>query len=128
MMMGKDGYLGGNPMILGICHDDPEVTPPNKVRYDACLIVGEDFTPSGDIGVQTVAGGDYAITTHTGRYNQIGRTYAEFLGQWMPRSGYELRNAPCFEVYLNDPQSTPPEELLTDVYAPFEKRARAARG
>jgi AraC family transcriptional regulator len=90
--------------------------------------VGEAFTPSGDIGVQTVAGGDYAITTHTGPYNQIGRTYAEFLGQWMPRSGYELRNAPCFEVYLNDPQSTPREELLTDIYAPMQKRARAARG
>ncbi|HYM05006.1 MAG TPA: AraC family transcriptional regulator [Terriglobales bacterium] len=127
-VMGKDGYLGGNPMMLGICHDDPEVTPPTKLRYDACLTVGEDFAPSGDIGVQTVAGGEYAMTTHTGPYNQLGRTYAEFLGQWLPRSGRELRHAPCFEVYLNDPQSTPPEELLTDIYAPLQESAKAARG
>lgn len=120
-IMGKDGYLGGNPMMLGICHDDPEVTPPAKIRYDACLTVDEDFAPSGDIGVQTVAGGDYAVTTHTGSYNQLGDTYAELLGQWLPRSGHELRNAPCFEVYLNDPQSTPPEELLTDICAPLQK-------
>jgi AraC family transcriptional regulator len=118
-LMGKDGYLGGNPMMLGICHDDPEVTPPAKLRYDACLTVDEDFAPAGEIGVQTVAGGLYAMTTHTGPYRDLGRTYAEFLGQWLPRSGHELRDAPCFEVYVNDPNSTPAEELLTDIYAPL---------
>lgn len=118
-IMGKDGYLGGNPMMLGICHDDPEVTPASKIRYDACLEVGDDFQPSGDIQVQVVAGGEYARTTHSGPYHTLGKTYMEFLGQWLPRSGRELRDAPCFEVYVNDPQSTPPEELLTDIYAPL---------
>lgn len=118
--MGKEGYLAGNPMMLGIVHDDPEVTPPDKIRYDACLAVDESFTPTGEIGVQMVAGGEYATTTHHGPYNQIGRTYAEFLGQWIPRSGHELRNQPCFEVYVNDPQTTPPEDLMTDIYAPLE--------
>jgi AraC family transcriptional regulator len=127
MIMGKDGYLAGNPMMLGICHDDPEVTPPAKVRYDACLVVDEDFVPSGDIGVQAVAGGDYAMTTHIGPYEKLGSTYAEFLGQWMPRSGRELRNAPCFEVYVNDPQSTPADELLTDIHAPLQESTTAAR-
>ena len=121
-VMGKEGYLGGNPLMLGSCHDDPEVTPPAKLRYDACLTVGEDFSPRGDVGVQTVAGGAYAVTTHTGPYDQLGRAYAEFLGQWLPRSGRELRDAPCFEVYLNAPESTAPEELLTDIYAPLRER------
>jgi AraC family transcriptional regulator len=118
-VMGKDGYLGGNPMMLGICHDDPEVTPQARIRYDACLSVDEGFVPSGDIGVQTISGGEYAVTTHTGSYNGLGKTYAEFLGQWLPRSGRELADAPCFEVYLTDPDSTPAEELLTDIYAPL---------
>ncbi|HET6385253.1 MAG TPA: GyrI-like domain-containing protein [Armatimonadota bacterium] len=107
--------------MLAICHDDHEVTPSDKIRYDACLTVDEDFGPAGDIGLQTVAGGDYPMATHAGPYNQIGRTYAEFLGQWIPRSGHELRNAPCFEVHLNDPESTPPDELPTELYAPLRK-------
>ena len=119
-LMGKDGYLGGNPMMLGICHDDPEVTPPSKIRYDACLTVDEDYQPTGDIQVQNVEGGEYARTTHTGPYSDLGKTYVAFLGQWLPRSGREMRNAPCFEVYVNDPQSTPPEELMTDIYAPLK--------
>jgi AraC family transcriptional regulator len=120
-IMGKDGYIAGNPMMLGICHDDPEVTPAEKIRYDACLTVDQDFSPSGDIGVQTVAGGAYATTTHIGPYDRLGRSYAELLGQWLPRHGRELRDAPCFEVYLNDPNSATPEELLTDIYAPLEE-------
>ena len=127
-IMGKDGYLGGGTMLIGVCHDDPEVTPPSKIRYDACVTVGDDFAPSGDIQVQTVAGGEYAMTTHTGPYNDVGRTYAELLGQWIPRSGRELRDVPCFEVYLNDPQSTAPEDLLTDIYAPLQAQGIAARG
>jgi AraC family transcriptional regulator len=77
--------------------------------------------------VQTVAGGEYATTTHAGPYNNLGHTYAELLGQWVPRSGRELRDVPCFEVYLNDPQSTAPEDLLTDIYAPLQTQSHATR-
>ncbi len=37
-----------------------------------------------------------------------------------PNSGRELRSEPSLEFYLNDPGSTKPEELLTDIYAPLE--------
>jgi AraC family transcriptional regulator len=117
--MGKEGRLSGDSLILGICHDDPEVTPPARIRYDACLSVDDTFVAEGDIGVQVIAGGDYAVTTHCGPYARLGRTYAALLGQWLPRSGRELRSAPCFEVYLNDPHGTEPADLLTDIYAPL---------
>jgi len=118
-LMGKDGYIGGDTMMLGICHDDPEITPSSKIRYDACVTVADDFQPNDEIQVQVVVGGEYARTTHAGPYNGLGRTYSELLGQWIPRSGRELRDVPCFEVYLNDPQGTAPEDLLTDIYAPI---------
>ena len=126
-IMGKEGYLGGGTMLLGICHDDPESTPPAKIRYDACVTVGDDFAPSNGIQVQTVAAGEYAVTTHMGPYNNLGHTYSELLGQWVPRSGRELRDAPCFEVYLNNPESAAPEELLTDIYAPLQAQGSAKR-
>jgi AraC family transcriptional regulator len=73
-----------------------------------------------DIGVQTIPGGDYAVMTHFGPYAKLGESYAKLLGQWLPRSGRNLRTAPCFEVYLNSPESTEPEDLITDLYAPLE--------
>ena len=112
------GMFGGGK-ILGICHDDPEVTPPDKVRYDACIEVNEAFHPEGDVGVQEVRGGKYAITTHKGPYENIGATYSALLGQWLPANNRQMANTPCFEVYLNNPQQTKPEDLLTDIYVPL---------
>ncbi len=118
--LGKEGLLAGDVLFLGVCHDDPDVTDPSRIRYDACVTVDQEFQPVGDIGVQVIAGGEYAVTTHFGPYNHLGKTYIKLLGHWLPRSGRELRDTPCFEVYLNDPQSTEPEELLTDIYAPLK--------
>jgi AraC family transcriptional regulator len=120
--MGAKGWLGPGCKMLGVCYDDPEVTPANKIRYDACVTVEKDFQPEGDIGVQTLTGGEFAMTTHHGSYDKLGETYAKLHGQWMPRSGRTFRSAPCYEVYLNDPESTEPEELLTDIYAPLEPK------
>lgn len=118
--LGREGLLGGDAQFIGICHDDPEVTPPERIRYDACVTVDERFAPTGDIGVQTIPGGEYAVATHFGPYSRLGETYAKLLGEWLPRSRRALRSTPCFEVYLNDPGSTEPEDLITDIYAPLE--------
>jgi AraC family transcriptional regulator len=122
--LGKEGLLGGDSLFIGICHDDPEVTPQEKIRYDACVSVDESFVPEGEIGVQVIPGGEYAVTTHFGPYQKLGETYTKLLGQWLPRSGRELRSAPCFDVYLNDPQSTEPGDLITDIYAPLQSKTK----
>ncbi len=120
--LGKEGLLGGGARHIGLCYDDPEVTPPERIRYDACVTVDEDFVPKGEVGVQTIDGGEYAVTTHFGPYERFGETYARFFGQWLPQSGRELRSAPCLEIYLNDPEGTDPDDLITDIYAPLEPR------
>jgi len=60
------------------------------------------------------------VVTHTGPYDTLGQTYAKLFGQWLPRNGRELRSQPSLEFYLNDPESTDPEDLLTDICAPLE--------
>lgn len=117
--LGRHGYLGGDTALFGICYDDPAVTPPDKIRYDACATISADFIPTAEIGVKWVEGGDFAVTTHKGPYHEVGKVYAALYGQWLPRSGREMRNAPALEFYLNDPNSTEPRELLTDIYAPL---------
>lgn len=114
------GMFGAMMKPIGICHDDPEITPPEKLRYDACLAVSDKFAPEGDIGVQDVSGGPYAVTVHKGPYERIGQTYAALMGQWIPAQDREPASASCLEIYLNNPQQTPPEELLTEVHVPLK--------
>jgi len=118
--LGAEGMLGPGTKFVGICHDDPEVTAPERIRYDACVTVDDDFEGEGEIGAQTVGGGEYAVTTHVGPYDKLGQTYARLYGQWLPQSGREPRSQPSLEFYLNDPESTDPEDLLTDIYAPLK--------
>ena len=122
-ILGKEGWLGPDALFLGVCYDDPEVTSAEKIRYDACLTVDKRFIPHDDIGLQVLAGGDYAVTTHFGPYETLNKTYARLFGQWLPRSGRKLASRPCFEVYLNSPNDTAPKELLTDICMPLEAQS-----
>ncbi|GJM26540.1 MAG: AraC family transcriptional regulator [Phycisphaerae bacterium] len=113
---GPRGLFHPGARCLGLCHDDPDVTPADKIRYDACVSIGSDVQGEGEIGIQEIAGGNYAIARHKGPYERLVDTYAGLCGQWLPTSGNEPRDSPAFEVYLNNPQDTPPEELMTDVH------------
>jgi AraC family transcriptional regulator len=113
--IGASGYLGADTRFIGLCWDDPEVTSPEHVRYDACVSVPAGFGPEGAIGVQVIAGGSYAVATHQGAWATLGRTYVALLGRWLPSSGRELSGEPGIEIYHTDPESTELEDMLTDV-------------
>jgi len=117
--LGKEGNLGPNTRFIGICYDDPEVTPPEKIRYDASVTVDDDVTGEDDVVIQTIGGGQYAITSHFGPYDQLGKTYAELFRRLM-KDNREPRPEPCLEFYLNDPESTEPEDLVTDICVPLK--------
>ena len=116
---GRRGLLGGSVRTFGVLHDDPEITPPEALRYDAALAVTPDVAPQGEVGVQELPAGEYAVATHRGPYSGLGDTYARLAGQWLPLSGRELAVAPGVEYYRNSPFSVRPEELLTDVHLPL---------
>jgi len=117
---GSEGMIGPGTQFIGLCWDDPEITPPDKVRYDACITIDRDTESIGEFGVQEIDGGPYAMTTHFGPYEEFDKTYVKLIGQWAPRSGRELRPLPCLEFYLNSPENTGPEDLVTDIYLPLE--------
>ena len=48
---GSRGLFGPGTLMLGICHDDPDVTPADKIRYDCCITVDDRFQPEGEVGV-----------------------------------------------------------------------------
>jgi len=118
---GPRGLCRPDAKYIGISYDDPQVTPPDRIRYDACITVAEDVAVGGPIGLRTMDAGAYAIVRHKGPYSGLEEVYAQLMGQWLPESGREFDDAkPSFEVYLNRPDTTPPDELLTDVCLPLK--------
>lgn len=113
------GLLNSSAVVFGIAYDDPNVTAPAKLRYDAALVIPNDLEVGGDVGSQTTKSGSYAVTTHHGPYETLADTYARLCGEWLPSSGRELLAAPALEFYRNSPEETPPRDLLTDIYMPL---------
>ena len=117
---GRKGLFGKSNEFIGISHDDPKVTDPKKLRYDACVTIKGDVKPEGEVGVRTIQGGRYAVFLHEGPYTEFENTYDYIYGEWLPSSGEELRDDPCFELYLNSPDDTRPENLKTEIYLPLQ--------
>lgn len=106
---------------IGVSHDFPEVTPEDKIRYDACITADGDAKPEEEIGVKAICGGTHAVFLHKGPYDRLSESYGHIFSEWVPASGRKLRDAPCFELYLNrDPCRTKPENLRTEIHVPVE--------
>ena len=107
--------------MIGIGYDNPQITDEDKLRYDACITINSNVIPEGEVGIQTIQGGLYAVCLHKGSYSGLAATYNTIFFRWLSVSGRSLRNAPCWEVYLNrDPRRTKPENLRTEIYIPIE--------
>ena len=117
-MMGwafSKGLFNPETKILSICHDDPEVTPPEKIRLDCCVTVNDSFTPEGEVQEQTIPEGEYVVLTHRGSYNGLADSYCWLYGEWLSTSGREFANRPPFEIYVNNPNDTPEDDLITEI-------------
>ncbi|WP_028580494.1 AraC family transcriptional regulator [Desulfogranum japonicum] len=117
---GPKGLLQPGTKIMGLSFDDPQVTPPEKLRYDACIEIKRQIKTEKPVGQRHVTGGRFAKTTHMGPYDSLAETYAQLCGQWIPQNGYEIINRECIEIYLNSPENTEPQELITDIYIPVK--------
>ncbi len=121
---GRQGLLAGPFETVGMPHDDPDVTPPEKIRCDAAILLRTlppgAVTPEGEVRCTTLPERDYAVVRHVGPYERLSDTYAWLCGVWLSHSGREAASAPPLEFYRHHPPQTPPEQLVTDVHLPLE--------
>lgn len=105
--------------MAAVYYDDPRATPPDRLRSHAGIIVAED-TPLPD-GLEEVRthGGAAAILHFRGDYSGLQGAYDHLYGAWLAQSGRTLADAPSYELYLNDPTDTAPDDLLTDIVVPL---------
>lgn len=96
----------------------PFVAYHNMDMQDLDLEIGFPFAQKlegeGEVLAGEIPGGKAAGCLHVGPYDQLRAAY-EALGKWMEANGYTPRGV-AYESYLNDPHTTPPDELQTDIF------------
>lgn len=117
--------IGANGLFPKVGHgvavyfDDPGSTPASELRSlaGATLPAGTELPAS--LTAHEVPGGRMAVLTYKGPYSGLPGIYDYIYGTWLAASDAEPADHPSFEVYLNDPTDTAPEDLLTEVCVPL---------
>ena len=118
-LAGPAGLFGPGAAMLAVYTNDPETTPPSALRSEAAIVIAAEAKLPEGLGERRLAGGRYACTTHVGPYEQLGDTWARFMGEWLPGSGERMAAADAYEIYRNTPMDTPREKLVTELYLPL---------
>lgn len=103
----------GAPLI--VYHDVIDEETDGDIEI--CVPIAADFSGNDDVYRRELEGGSMATTIHRGPYQQIALAYHTLTG-WISEHGHEMAGPPR-EIYLNDPQTVPAEELLTRVEFPI---------
>ncbi|QEY17126.1 AraC family transcriptional regulator [Cellvibrio sp. KY-GH-1] len=105
---------------FGIPYSDPSNTEPEKFRWDVCGSIDTDV-PANDYGVKAgvIPGGKCAVIRHQGSHSTLGTSIYAFYREWLPNSGEEVRDFPCFFHYLNFVHEVDECDLQTDIYFPL---------
>ncbi len=117
-IMSTGGHWPQTGGMAGVYYDDPENTPVHDLRSHAGVLWNGGAVPDGLEDV-TLDGGSYAVLHFKGPYSGLVGAYRYLYGDWLMQSQADLRDAPSFEIYLNDPTNTAPDDLLTDIYMPL---------
>jgi AraC family transcriptional regulator len=116
---GKLGAIAGSAMkpgmqMIGVYHDDPATTPPDRLRADAAITLPAGAPAPNGLVEARVPAGRYASVVHVGPYEGLPDTWAQLKNDWLPANGHAMGH-PSYELYLNDPMSTPKAELRTEI-------------
>jgi AraC family transcriptional regulator len=105
----------------GFFRDNPAMTAPELLRYDACVPVSFGFEADAEagIGLQTLPGGAFAVQTHVGSYTDAGELLSRLHREIVPKRGLSVDyDRPFVAIYLNDPRVTREVHRRTELCVP----------
>lgn len=90
--------LDDTSIILGISQDNVETTDPHKCRYDAALIIPEDFQKDDTVLIGELKGGKYISFTVHHTVEAMKQAWKDIFGTLSDRS-LEVDSRPTFERF-----------------------------
>ena len=118
--MAQRGLFGHAGRMVGVFYDDPQTVPLADLRSHAGFEITGKVALDAPLESVNLPAGRQAVLTYTGPYAGLAAAYDQLYSTWLATSGEEPANSPTFEVYLNSPTDTPPEQLVTELHLPLK--------
>jgi AraC family transcriptional regulator len=90
-----------------------------EARYRFGVLTNPRVAVPPPLSTIRLEAGRVAIFDHKGPYEYLLQTWAMAYNGWLPRSGESLRDIAPFEIYVNNPDTTPPDQRITRVCVPI---------
>lgn len=104
--------------VLVVYHDDPAITEETKQRVSCCISVPSGTQVDGEIGMMTVPEGRYAMARFELAVGEYEAAWNAVFHDWLPGSGWQCDDRPCFELYHNNGDERPEKKSVVDICVP----------
>lgn len=121
------GWAGPRGLILPaktkfmcVYYDSPDITDESKLRLDVCLSVAPDTKVEAPFGKSTIPSGKYAVCEFKVGPKDYEAAWGFLYGEWLPSSGFQPDDRPCYENYLSSPDESPDGSCRVEIYVPVK--------
>jgi len=105
---------------MAVYHDDPAITKEVQQRVSCCLTVPAETKVDGAIGKMTIPGGKYAVARFELAVGEYPEAWEAVYQGWLPESGWQCDDRPCFELYHNNCEEHPEKKSIVDICVPVK--------
>jgi len=117
---GPRGLMDQNTKFVGVAFDSPDITPKDKLRYNACITVPEGTAPEKEINITDIPASKCLVAQYSGPKEGISKFYDELFKVHLPGNGFLPDDNPAYEVYLNDPKTDPERKFVMETCVPVK--------
>ena len=116
--LGARDLLGPDTVSLIVAHDDPNITADDKLRMSVCATVPPGTAGEGEVGTMVVPGGKCGVARFEIPPARIAEAWGAVMGAWLPDSGYQPDDRPCYEVVVQSPREHAKGYIVLDICVP----------
>ncbi|MEM6655237.1 MAG: GyrI-like domain-containing protein [Planctomycetota bacterium] len=95
----RRGLMSKDAIFLGIHNDYWDPIAEDRYRYDAAIVVPDDFESDDRVNTFVLPAGDVAMTEFNGSLREADAVWRRFADQWLPVSGFQLRANLAYDRY-----------------------------
>ncbi|SLN43968.1 Regulatory protein SoxS [Roseovarius albus] len=88
--------------VIGVCPNNPSVTPPQYCQYDVCISVDESVLEDDVVSIQTMPATTYAAVEMLGDSGTLMQAWRWLISHWVPENGLRSNSRTPFEMYQTD--------------------------
>lgn len=110
----KEKNLLDSATLFAIPQDNPQTTLPDNCRFDACIVIPNDYRVDDSVNEGEISGGKYLVFEVKHTSEAIQKAYTDIF-QSLQNSGYKIDNKPIMEKYIGDMFSNPYCEICVPI-------------